>query len=332
MVKKGFTLVELMVVVGILSIITLVVSQPLANVIKYQRESQKNDNMRDNLQFVMNKMEKELKTSSNVTIDTTSTPHKLRFTDQSNSPAGYYLSAGGEIKRISSSPTDKKLTENTVFKVDELHFSKTSPAGSASSISAISDNNLYGERFNGYYDDSPNFFDTAAKHGDTSLTSQINNFTNNADYYSWQWVGYFRPPTTGMYTFFTTSDDASHLWIGDNALTGYTVANALVKNGGQHGAQESASRGIELTAGQYYPIRIMFGENGGGDSMTVAFSGPGIPKTANGTGYYFGGSYFGSRFVNNNVIKELVTLRINASALNNTTDKVSMQISVHPVN
>jgi type II secretory pathway pseudopilin PulG len=177
----------------------------------------------------------------------------------------------------------------------------TSPAGgwdlaNITTISNITDAGLYGERFNGYYNDNPAFFNSAVRHGDTNTTSQINNFTSNADFYSWQWVGYFLPPTTGTYTFFTASDDASHLWLGDNAISGYTVSNTLVNNGGLHGVQER-SGSINLTAGQYYPIRIMFGENSGGDIMTVAFSGPGITKTTNGAGYYFGGRYFWDKFV-----------------------------------
>jgi len=124
MIQKGFTLVELMVVIGILSVITLVISQPLANVIKYQRESQLNDNMRDNLQFVMNRMEKELKTSTDVTIDTTITPNKLIFTDQFGVSTGYSHSLNNdEILRTSSGNTTK-LTENTVFKVTKLVFNE----------------------------------------------------------------------------------------------------------------------------------------------------------------------------------------------------------------
>lgn len=170
-------------------------------------------------------------------------------------------------------------------------------SGQASTFN-MTDSGLYGERFNGYYNDNVTFFDTATKQGDTNLTSGINNFTSNADSYSWQWVGYFLPPTTGIYTFFTSSDDASHLWIGDNAVSGYTTANAVVNNGGLHGVQERSGT-ISLNAGQYYPIRIMFGENGGGDIMTVSFSGPGITKTTNGTGYYFGGRYFLNNSINN---------------------------------
>jgi type II secretory pathway pseudopilin PulG len=189
---------------------------------------------------------------------------------------------------------------------------------SESSLSSLLATNLYGERFNGYYNDNPTFFNTAVKHGDTNLTSQINNFSSNTDSYSWQWVGYFLPPTTGSYTFFTSSDDASHLWLGANAITGYTTANALVNNGGLHGTQER-SGSINLTAGQYYPIRIMFGENGGGDIMTVAFSGPGIAKTTNGTGYYFGGRYNAPDGTNTHEKVNLSVGNNNKSITKNTT-------------
>lgn len=116
--KKGFTLVELMVVVGILSIIMLTISQPLASIIKYQRESQIPDNMRDNLQFVINKMEKELKTSSGVTILPGGAG--LTFTDQNGGPVTYSLNTNNEVVRNSST----KLTENTIFRVMNLRFWK----------------------------------------------------------------------------------------------------------------------------------------------------------------------------------------------------------------
>ena len=114
--KKGFTLVELMVVVGILSIIMLVISQPVASIIKYQRESQTTDNMRDNLQFVINKMEKELKTSSGVSISGST----LRFTDQNGVRVEYSLdTSNNEILK-----NNTKLTENTIFKVNSLNFTQ----------------------------------------------------------------------------------------------------------------------------------------------------------------------------------------------------------------
>jgi hypothetical protein len=42
-----------------------------------------------------------------------------------------------------------------------------------------------------------------------------------------------------------------------------------------------------LVAGQYYPIRIQFGENQQGDNMIVSFSNPGLAKTTAGQGFFY---------------------------------------------
>lgn len=154
---------------------------------------------------------------------------------------------------------------------------------------------LYGKRYVGYYASVPSWFLTATLHGDTNTTTSINNFTSSADSYSWMWLGYFIPTTTETYTFYTSSDDASHLWVGTYATSGYTTGNCTVNNGGDHGTQE-ASGTAALTAGTIYPIRIMYGENAGADTMTVSFSTPTITKTTNGLGYYFGGDVAWTKF------------------------------------
>ena len=152
------------------------------------------------------------------------------------------------------------------------------------------DSGLFGKRFVGYFNDSMTWWDTAALHGDTNLTTNISNFTSGADFYSWMWVGYFKPSVSGTWTFFTSSDDASYLWIGPTAVTGYTTSNALVNNGGLHATQERSGT-VTLEADRIYPIRIMFGENAGGDVMTVSFTPPGGSKTTDGSGFYVGGKY-----------------------------------------
>jgi len=136
---------------------------------------------------------------------------------------------------------------------------------------------LVGIRYIGYFNDDLNWFDSATTHGDTNILTSINSFTSNDDFYSWKWTGYFKPSSSELYTFYTSSDDASYLFI-DNIL--------VVNNGGLHGVQEQSGT-INLIAGIYYPITILFGENGGGDIMTVNFSSNTISKTTNGNGYYF---------------------------------------------
>jgi len=154
-------------------------------------------------------------------------------------------------------------------------------------------NGLYGKRYVGYFgdtqgsNDNVNWFNTATLQGQVNQLTEINNFTNNAENYSWQWLGYFKASSTENYTFYTNSDDASYLWVGDNAVNGYTRGNANVNNGGTHGENEVPSSPVSLVAGTYYPIRIQFGELSGGDFITVSFSTPTISKRTNGSGYYY---------------------------------------------
>ena len=167
------------------------------------------------------------------------------------------------------------IKKNTTFKIP-----KTAP-------NIAYANGLYGKRYVGYFADNVSWFNTATLHGDVINLTVFDQFSSNDDYYSWQWLGYFKASSTENYTFYTSSDDASYVWIGPNALAGFTTANANVNNGGLHGPDEVASSPISLTAGVYYPIRIQFGENEEGDEISFSFSTPTIPQTTQGLGYYY---------------------------------------------
>jgi hypothetical protein len=111
------------------------------------------------------------------------------------------------------------------------------------------------------------------------------------DTYGFIAIGYFFPPTTGTYTFYTSSDDYSGAWVGPiaSAATGRTAANATVNNGldgsgGQGNTERSGT--ISLTAGQRYAIRIVHEEGSGGDNLTFSWAGPGISKTTDLTTYF----------------------------------------------
>jgi hypothetical protein len=138
-------------------------------------------------------------------------------------------------------------------------------------------NGLYRRRYTGYFADNVNWFATATQVAADVNTSPITD-GDHGELFSIQWLGYFLATTTETYTFFTTSDDASYLWVGATALSGFTTANATVNNGGLHGAVEQSGTAA-LIAGTYYPIRIQFGENTGGDVMEVRISTPTIAKT-----------------------------------------------------
>ena len=117
-------------------------------------------------------------------------------------------------------------------------------------------------------------------------------YTTIGDYYGFIAIGYFTPPSSGVYTFYTSSDDGSGVWIGGmaSATSGRTIYNAVVNNALGSGQGDTKRSGtIYLTAGIMYPIRIVHDEGGGGDNLTFSWSGPGIAETTSLATYF---SYF----------------------------------------
>jgi plastocyanin len=137
----------------------------------------------------------------------------------------------------------------------------------------------------GYYADDVNFFTTAsvtAVGATNSVGSSLGTETT-----SYQYVGYFLAPTTGRYNFGIASDDAGYLWLGTPAVTGYSVNNTVVAQPGLRGAAYTYSRNIRLTAGTYYPIRFITGNNAGAGGQFLQWSLNGGTYTTDGTGEYF---------------------------------------------
>ena len=139
----------------------------------------------------------------------------------------------------------------------------TAIAGSVSG--KIYANGLYRRTYSGYFADDVNYFDGASPTVSVVDTSPISAgvITDNTSY---QWLGYWLATldtiSAGRTYFQLTSDDASYLWIGNTALTGYTTGNALIDNGGLHSSTTVAGD-IAMTAGVYYPIRIQYGNSTG---------------------------------------------------------------------
>ena len=142
---------------------------------------------------------------------------------------------------------------------------------------------LYRRTYTGYFADTPDWFDSASIRS-TGISTSVIGLTgfDTGDLFSIQWLGYFKPQVTGIHTFFTNSDDGSYVWIGTNAISGYTIDNALVSNGGLHTVTER-SNSVMLIAHEenYYPIRIQYGDYNGAQRMSVSYSAPTIAKTTN---------------------------------------------------
>jgi hypothetical protein len=150
--------------------------------------------------------------------------------------------------------------------------------------------NIWRTDYELYFNDTPSFFATAAlkaapnDYNGTDTTINEPSLLNNT---SIEYKGYFLATYTGTHTFYLASDDGSWLWIGPTALTGFTTANALVKNGGQHAVVEISAT-ISLVAGTYYPIRIQFGNGPSGPgALTASYEHSGQAKTSTWTGKIF---------------------------------------------
>ena len=104
-------------------------------------------------------------------------------------------------------------------------------------------------------------------------TGTTDNFTislaNRADQFGFSFTGYINVPSDGQYTFYTTSDDGSSLYI-DNVLT--------VSNDGLQAATERSGT-IGLKAGKH-AITGLFFQQSGGQVFVVSYEGMGIFKQA----------------------------------------------------
>ncbi|KPL78583.1 hypothetical protein ADN00_06590 [Ornatilinea apprima] len=100
---------------------------------------------------------------------------------------------------------------------------------------------------------------------------------NWKDNYGTRMRGYVCPPYTGTYTFYIASDDQSELYLSPNTDPDNKSRIAWVKSytsyteWGKYPEQKSVS--INLVGGQFYYIEALQKEGGGGDSLSVAWTG-----------------------------------------------------------
>ncbi|MGV3616766.1 MAG: PA14 domain-containing protein [Fimbriimonas sp.] len=93
----------------------------------------------------------------------------------------------------------------------------------------------------------------------------------NADNFSVRWEGEVEAPTTGSYTFATTSDDGVRLWVNNVQV---------INNWTDHAATTNTSGAIALTAGQKYAIKMEFYEATGNATARLLWTPPGGSQEA----------------------------------------------------
>jgi hypothetical protein len=124
-------------------------------------------------------------------------------------------------------------------------------------------------QYKGYFDDDTNWFSDARYNSSAIGTTNtpasglpvLSGPSDAIGTTSYSWTGYFIPDFTGEWQFQISSDDASYMWLGNEAVTNYASSSrgALISNGGTH-AEKTVSAKINLIKNKIYPLRIQYGD------------------------------------------------------------------------
>ena len=121
------------------------------------------------------------------------------------------------------------------------------------------------------YPDSPD---------DGELRAALEGKVDWADNYGTRVRGYLYPPEDGDYTLWISGDDFMDLYLSTDADPANAVVIANVPGWTNYlewdKYPEQQAAPITLAAGQKYYIEVIMKEGGGGDSLTAAWTGPGI--------------------------------------------------------
>jgi hypothetical protein len=135
--------------------------------------------------------------------------------------------------------------------------------------------------YTGYHDEDVAFTDTAT----VTDTTTANNFNiaSIAENTTVLYTGYLLGTYTGNWTFTLTSDDGAYLWIGANAVSGYTTGNANAAST----YNTTGTVTVAITAGVYYPIRLLYGNGPAGGGLNLTYAHTGQSATSDFTGKLF---------------------------------------------
>ena len=123
----------------------------------------------------------------------------------------------------------------------------------------------------------------------TNILNTLSNGNVPTSYYykSAMFYAYFIPKNTGVHTFRKRADNTTVIWILNDENDDWNDTNILVNPSviNDYGDQDGTTT---LNAGQVYFMRIIFGEEGGGQELQLSFKDPTMASfTFDFTGYLY---------------------------------------------
>lgn len=112
--------------------------------------------------------------------------------------------------------------------------------------------------------------------------------------YTLVYSGFYRAPTTGNYTICASADNADYSYLGGgvafNCGDGKPDVNATALNGASAGGNyvNPVSCGtVQLFAGEFYPIRSVFGNGDAVSAFNLTIQAPGAVSENDNAGYLY---------------------------------------------
>jgi len=192
---------------------------------------------------------------------------QVRFTTDGSEPAAASPIASGPIRLDESATVKARVFREgrPVSPVAQRTFARVLPTPAVQATGA-KPGSLAFEYFEGDWDKLPDFDRlTPALIGATGSFDLGQKTSENR--FAFRYRGFIRVPEDGAYTFWTSSDDGSRLWIGEELV---------VDNDGLHSLSEK--RGVVALAAGLHPITIGYFEKTGGHELQVSYAGPGIER------------------------------------------------------
>jgi hypothetical protein len=207
----------------------------------------------------------------------------------------YLFSATSPNGNVTFDVTSKTMTLTGADRTSSYDVVVTAACGdqkTTNTITVVENCGLLYRTFAGYANDVVTFVDTAvqlnsglATDFSTIATATGGNIlTSDNGFKAAEWYGQFYATSAGTWTFaIPASDDFTMVWLGDTAMTGYTLTNSLVRNGysaATTGANSVPSATATLSKDTRYPIRVQWSNGGGPGGLQISVTPPGGVSTS----------------------------------------------------
>jgi len=131
--KKGYSLIEVLLAIGVFSLLAVLVTQTLANTLRSAKKSDTQSKVRTNFDYAISVMERQLRNADNITTCDGNPSNIIEYTDANGDSADFYCNLANEYVASRSGTRDDHLTSDEVS-LTSCSFTCTQESGVPDSI------------------------------------------------------------------------------------------------------------------------------------------------------------------------------------------------------